>query len=104
MWYTNQCSLLPILHAMVKVIHNAPKGYKSPRYEKSRTVLLEKEKAKVQRALGWFIDEWLDSGVSIVSDCWTNVKSQHLINVLGVSTSGAIFLVVHESSLFDASS
>lgn len=53
---------------MVKAIHNVPEGYKNPRYEKARAVLLDKEKAKVYRALGRFIDEWLDSGVFIIYD------------------------------------
>jgi hypothetical protein len=36
--------------------------------------------------------QWADVGVSIVSDGWTNVRNQHLINVLGVSSTGAMFL------------
>jgi hypothetical protein len=84
---------------MVKAINKAPKGYKSPSYEKARTVLLDKERTKIQRALTWFTDEWGDFGVSIVSDGWTNVRNQHLINVLGVSASGAVFLAVHDSSI-----
>jgi hypothetical protein len=35
-------------------------------------------------------------GVSIVSDGWTNVKGKTLINVLGVSASGAVFLSAHD--------
>ena len=33
----------PYWHEMVKGINEAPKGYKSPNYEKARTVLLERE-------------------------------------------------------------
>ena len=56
-------------------------------------MLLDKE-----RALTQFTDGWEDIGVSIVFDGWTNVRHQHLINFLGVSTSGAMFLTVHDSS------
>jgi hypothetical protein len=94
----------PYWHDVVKAINEAPKGYKSPSYEKARTVLLDREKAKVQRALTRFTDEWSDIGVSIVSDGWTNVRNQHLINVLGVSASGAMFLAAHDSSSIIASS
>jgi len=80
---------------MVKAINEAPKGYKSPSYEKARTVLLEREKAKVQRALTRFTNEWVDCGVSIVLDGWTNIRNQHLINVLGVPASGAVFSTCH---------
>jgi hypothetical protein len=61
-------------------------------------VLLEREKEKIQRDLTWFIDEWVDVGVSIVSDGWTNVRNQHFINVLSVSATDAMFLAAHDSS------
>lgn len=53
-------------HEMVKAINEALKGYKSPNYQKARTMLLEREKTKVQRALTRFTNEWVDCGVSIV--------------------------------------
>jgi hypothetical protein len=53
----------------------------------SRIVLLDREREKIQRALTRFTDDWGDFGVSIVSDGWTNVGNQHLINLLGVSCS-----------------
>jgi hypothetical protein len=34
----------------------------------------------------------------------TSVRNQHLINVIGVSTSGAVFLVAHDSSSISATS
>lgn len=89
----------PYCHEMVKAINEAPKRYKSLNYEKDRTMLLEREKAKVQRALTRFTNEWVFCGVSIVSDGWTNIRNQHLINVLGVSASGAIFITCHDSSI-----
>lgn len=89
----------PYRHEMVKAMNEAPKGYKSLNYEKARPVLLEREKAKVQRTLTRFTNEWVDCGVSIVSDRWTNIRNQHLINVLGVSASGAIFITCHDSSI-----
>jgi hypothetical protein len=67
-------------------------------------MLLDKEKAKIQRAITRFTDEWEDVGVSIVSYGWTNVRNQHLINVLGVSATGAMFLAAHDSSSIIASS
>ena len=59
---------------------------------------LDKEKAKIQNALGQFTNAWNEYGVSIVSDGWTNVKGKPLINILGVSVSGAIFLSNHDYS------
>jgi hypothetical protein len=94
----------PYWHDLVKGINEAPKGYKSPSYEKARIVLLDRERAKIQRALTWFTNDWGDFGLSIVLDSWTNVRNQHLINVLGVSVTGAVFLASHDSSSIIASS
>jgi hypothetical protein len=44
-----------------------------------------------------------DFGVSIVSDGWTNVRNQHLINILGVSATDAVFLAAHDSSIIASS-
>ena len=57
---------------------------------------LDKEKAKIQNALGKFTNSWNEYGVSIVSDGWTNVKRNPLINIPGVSSSGAVFLLSHD--------
>lgn len=88
----------PYWHEMVEAIHGASKGYKSPRYNKARTMGLDKEKTKIQNALGQFKNAWNEYGVSIVSNGWTNVKGKPLINILGVFASGAIFLSSHDYS------
>ena len=36
--------------------------------------------------------------VSIGCDGWTNVKGKPLINILGVSASGVVFLLAHDYS------
>ena len=59
---------------------------------------LDKEKSMTQKALGQFTNSWNEYGVSIVSDGWTNVKGKPLINILGVSASGAVFLSSHDYS------
>jgi len=46
----------------------------------------------------------VDCGVSNVLDGWTNIRNQHLINVLGVSANGAVFITCHVSSSISASS
>jgi hypothetical protein len=88
----------PYWHEMVQAINGAPKGYRSPGYDKARTVGLDRERAKIQGALGKFTNEWNLNGVSIVFDGWTNVKGKPLINILVVSKSGAIFLSTHDYS------
>jgi hypothetical protein len=85
----------PYWHEMVQAVNGAPKGYRIPRYDKARTLGLDRERAKIQGALG---NEWNLNGVSIVSDGWTNVKGKPLINILSVSKSGVIFLSAHDYS------
>jgi hypothetical protein len=67
-------------------------------------VLLDREKEKIQADLSRFRNEWSDVGVSIISDGWTSVRNQNLINVIGVSSSGAMFLAAHDSSSISATS
>jgi hypothetical protein len=67
---------------IINDIKKAPKGYRSPNYEKVKTTLLDRKRAKIRRALTLFTDDWGDFGVSIVSDGWTNVRNRHLINIL----------------------
>ena len=59
---------------------------------------LDRERAKINSALGKFTNDWSLYGVSIVSDGWKDVKGKPLINILGVSTSGAVFLSAHDYS------
>ncbi|KAL7236186.1 hypothetical protein ACSBR1_019449 [Camellia fascicularis] len=83
---------------MVTAINNAPKGYKSPNYEKVRTNLLDKEQSKVQQSLNPLMQDWSIHGVSIVSDGWSNLKNQTLINIMAVSGGKAIFINGHDVS------
>ncbi|KAL7209969.1 hypothetical protein ACSBR1_031524 [Camellia fascicularis] len=83
---------------MVTAINNAPKGYKSPNYEKVRTNLLDKEQSKVQQSLNPLMQDWNIHGVSIVSDGWSNLKNQTLINIMAVSGGKAIFINGHDVS------
>ena len=66
----------PHWHEMVEAIHTALAGYKSPGYDTARTVGLDKEKDKIQNALEKSTNAWNESGVSIVSNGWTNVKGK----------------------------
>lgn len=82
----------PYWHEMLQSITGAPKGYRSPEYEKAKTMRPNMERAKIHNALGQFTNNWIEYGVSIVSDGWINVKGRPLINILGMSASGAVFL------------
>eukprot|EP00253_Pinus_taeda_P030175 PITA_30175 len=88
----------PYLHEMVSAINDTPKGYKSPRYDKARTIGLDHEKAKISHSLSRMTNSWTEHGVFIVSDGCINVKGKPLISVRVVSVSGAIFLSAYDYS------
>ncbi|CAL5355714.1 unnamed protein product [Camellia sinensis] len=88
----------PLWADMVSSILNAPKGYKSPNYEKVRTALLDKEHKKVQQSLTPLMQDWSTHGVSIISDGWSNLKNQPLINIMAISGGKAIFINGHDVS------
>lgn len=82
----------PFWYDMIRAVNEAPKGYKPPSAEKIRTVLLDKEKNQVEKALMPLKEQWPTYGLSIVSDGWTNIKNQTLINVMAISGGRAMFL------------
>ena len=63
-------------------------GYVPPGYNALRTTLLQKEKAHVERLLKPIKDFWLENGVSIIFDGWSNPQKRPLINIMPISYGG----------------
>eukprot|EP00253_Pinus_taeda_P007358 PITA_07358 len=82
----------PYWQQMIKAVNEAPKGYKSPGYEKVRTTLLTSERKFVERQLQSIRDTWAETGVSIISDGWRDQRNRPLINVIAICPQGAMFL------------
>ena len=82
----------PYWQRMIKAINEAPKGYKSPEYEKVHTTLLTSERQSVDRQLQSIQDTRAKTGVSIVSDGWRDQRNDPLINVIAICPQGAMFL------------
>ncbi|XP_028061236.1 uncharacterized protein LOC114264737, partial [Camellia sinensis] len=74
------------------VANNPIPGYVPPGYNLLRTTLLQKERANVERLLEPTRASWKEKGLSIVSDGWTNSQRRPLINFMGASEAGAVFL------------
>ena len=83
---------------MVREINKAPQGFKGPIYEKIRTVLLKKEKELLEDVLAPIRSSWHSSGVSIVSDGWTDTRHRPLINIIATSRKGAMFIKAEDCS------
>nr|XP_023883711.1 uncharacterized protein LOC111996000 [Quercus suber] len=73
-------------------------GYLPPGYNALRTTLLQKERAHVERILKPIKNSWLENGVSIVSDGWSNPQRRLLINIMAVSDGGPVFIKVIDGS------
>ena len=65
-----------------------------PGSENLRTTLLVKEKNEVDKILEPIRTTWPSSGVSIVSDGWTDPTCHPLINFMVSSQNGQVFLKV----------
>ncbi|KAL9689223.1 hypothetical protein QQ045_033657 [Rhodiola kirilowii] len=83
---------------MLKVVNRAPKDYKPPSYDRARTSLLDECHRNVEKDLALVKDTWATHGTSIVSDGWTNVKHQPLINVVASNSRGSMFLYAEDFS------
>ena len=77
---------------MIQAIKKAPEGYKPPSYEKARTSLFDQCVREVGKKLDPVKDMWLTQGVSVISDGWSNVKNEPLINVIAQNSRGATFM------------
>ena len=64
--------------------HSIP-GYVPPGYNTLRITLLQKESAHVERLLKSIKDFWLENGISIVSNGWSDPQRRPLINIMAVS-------------------
>ena len=77
--------------------HSIP-GYVPHGYNALRTTLLQKERAFVERLLKPIKDCWLENGVSIVSDGWSDPQRRPLINIMDVSDGGPVFIKAIDGS------
>eukprot|EP00253_Pinus_taeda_P004206 PITA_04206 len=88
----------PYWQDMIRAINKAPQGYKGPNYEKVRTQLLKNEKELVEDILAPIRSSWSSSGVTIVSDGWTDTRRRPLINIIATSPKGAMFIKAEDCS------
>ena len=59
---------------------------------------MQKERAHVERLLKPIKDSWLENGVSIVSDGWSDPQRRPLINIMVVSDGGPVFIKAIDGS------
>ncbi|KAL4611970.1 hypothetical protein ACB092_08G164500 [Castanea dentata] len=77
--------------------HSIP-GYVPLEYNALRTTLLQKERAHVEGLLKPIKDFWLENGVSIVSDGWSDPQRRPFINIMVVSDGDPVFIKAIDGS------
>eukprot|EP01018_Ginkgo_biloba_P004698 Gb_23227 [translate_table: standard] len=82
----------PYWQDMVRAINDGSKEYKTPLFEKVRTTLLTKEKSLVEQSIEPIRASWQTTGVSIISNGWTDARNKPLSNVIVVCPKGSMFL------------
>eukprot|EP00253_Pinus_taeda_P014411 PITA_14411 len=88
----------PYWQDVIRAINKAPQGYKGPNYEKVRTQLLKIGKELVEDIFSPIRSSWNSSGVTIVSDGWTDTRHRPLINIIATSPKGAMFIKAEDYS------
>lgn len=78
---------------MLRDVAAAGKGYKAPNINQLREQLLEAEYSRVKQQSEELHSTALrQTGCSVTSDGWTNTQHKPLLNVMFVTTSGAVFV------------
>ena len=77
--------------------YNIP-GFVPPRYNALRTIILQNERANIERLLKPIKDSWLANVVSIVSNGWLDPQRRHLINIMAASDGGQVFIKAIDAS------
>lgn len=71
--------------------HNIP-GYKPPGYNRLRTTLLKNEKMHIDKLLEHVKSTWIERGVTICADGWSDPCRRPLINFVAISEKAPVFL------------
>jgi len=82
----------------VRAINKSPQGYKGPNYEKVKTFLLKKERQLLDDVLKLIRSSWASTGVSIISNGWTDTRCRPLINVIASSPKRVMFIKAEDCS------
>ena len=67
-------------------------GYVPLGYNGLRTTLLQRERTHVERLLKPIKDFWLENGVSIVFNGWSDPQRRPFINIMALSDEGLVFI------------
>ncbi|KAJ0511839.1 putative ribonuclease H-like superfamily [Helianthus annuus] len=87
MWFYDACIPInacnsPYFQLAVDKIASIGYGYKAPNYHALRVNLLKDAKTSVGLIIDSYRSDWVESGCTIMSDGWRDIRHRHLINFL----------------------
>ncbi|XP_022018457.2 uncharacterized protein LOC110918457 [Helianthus annuus] len=97
MWFYDACIPInacnsPYFQLAVDKIASIGYGYKAPNYHALRVNLLKDAKTSVGLIIDSYRSDWVESGCTIMSDGWRDIRHRHLINFLVYCEKGISFL------------
>ncbi|XP_052626826.1 uncharacterized protein LOC111876822 [Lactuca sativa] len=97
MWFYDACIPMnacnsPYFQHMIDKITSIGYGYKAPNYHALRVNLLSDAKKSVSLLIDSYRSQWIESGCTIMSDGWRDIRQRHLINFLFYCPKGISFL------------
>ncbi|XP_028551493.1 uncharacterized protein LOC114579844 [Dendrobium catenatum] len=88
----------PAYFSMMRSVGLYGRGLKAPSMYELRTWILKEELQNTERSIGEIKRTWIETGVTIMSDGWSDMKSRSLINILVNNPYGTVFLRSVEAS------
>ncbi|XP_028557074.1 uncharacterized protein LOC110108718 [Dendrobium catenatum] len=88
----------PAYFSMMRSVGLYGRGLKAPSMYELRTWILKEELQNTERTIGEIKRTWIETGVTIMSDGWSDMKSRSLINILVNNPYGTVFLRSVEAS------
>ncbi|KAK9064821.1 hypothetical protein SSX86_016203 [Deinandra increscens subsp. villosa] len=97
MWFYDSCIPMnacnsPYFQIAIDKIATIGYGYQAPNYHALRVNLLKDAKTHVSCLIDSFRSNWIESGCTIMSDGWRDIRQRHLINFLVYCEKGISFI------------
>lgn len=83
---------------MLRSVANYGRGLKPPSMHELRTWILNKEEKTTSQIVDDIKSTWKKTGISILSDGWSDMRNRSLINFLVNNPHGTVFLKIVDAS------
>ncbi|XP_062119365.1 uncharacterized protein LOC133833124 [Humulus lupulus] len=95
---TFNCARSPSYFNMLRSVGNYGRGLKAPTMHEMRTWILKEEEKTTSEIVNEIKATWKRTGVSLLSDGWSDMRNRSLINFLVNNPYGTVFLKTIDAS------